>query len=201
MFYTFFPWNHYFSRKMKFSTNKKKKKLPKPIKGAVPNRWTFRFPYLRAMIENIIVIVCLSVWFHLIGDDLNWEELPIACLSVWFHLISFLSKNNGFLAKMCGTLKIDLSIHYNFCVEYFFPRSIFIDIKYKKWLWTLFFVSPLKIIFAGICIIIFVIIPCEKTFLWEKKCIYYMKSYLTLTFMGICTNGLVDPWTWLKNNN
>ena len=44
-------------------------------------------------------------------------------------LISFFLKNNGFRAKMCETLKIDLSICYNFLGKYFFPRSIFNDIK------------------------------------------------------------------------
>ena len=80
----------------------------------------------------------LSVWFDLIWDDLNWEKLPIVCLSVGFHLISFFSKNNGFRPKMRETLKIDLFIHYNFCKKYFFPISIFIDIKWKNLLKTFF---------------------------------------------------------------
>ena len=71
----------------------------------------------------------LSVWFYLIGDDLNWEKHPIVCLSVWFHLISFFWINNGFGAEMYETLKIYLFIFYNCCRKYFFPRSIFIDIK------------------------------------------------------------------------
>ena len=57
----------------------------------------------------------LSVWFHLIRDDLNWKKLPTVYLPVWFHTISFFSKHNGFRANMCGTLKIDLFIRYNFC--------------------------------------------------------------------------------------
>ena len=43
--------------------------------------------------------------------------------------ISIFLKNNGFKAKMCRTLKIDLFICYNLCRKYIFPRSIFIDIK------------------------------------------------------------------------
>ena len=89
-------------------------------------------------------IVCMSVWFHLTEDDLNWEKLPIVCLSFWFHLISFFSKNNGFRAKMNETLKIDLFVLYIFCGEYFFPRSIFIDIKWKNLLKTLFFSFDLE---------------------------------------------------------
>ena len=72
--------------------------------------------------------------------------------------ISFLLNNNGFRGKMCGTLKIDLFIRYHFCGKYFFPRTIFIDIKLKKnLLKTFFLVLTLKIKFAGILIIIFVI--------------------------------------------
>ena len=106
---------------------------------------------------EFVSIVCLSVWFHLIGDDLNREKLPAVCLSLQFHLISFFSKNNGFRAKMYKTLKIDLFIRNNFCTIYFFPRSVFIDIKLKNLLKTFFLVLSLKIKFAGIFIIIFVI--------------------------------------------
>ena len=77
----------------------------------------------------------------LIPFSRGWFELrktPIVCRSVWFHLISFFSKNNDFRAKMCGTLKIDLFIRYNFCEKYFFPRSIFIDIKWINLLKTFF---------------------------------------------------------------
>ena len=84
---------------------------------------------------KIMVVCCL---FHLIGDDLDWEKLPIVCLSVWNHLISFFSKNNCFREKMSSTLKIDLFIRYNFCTKYFCPRSIFIDIKWKNFLKTFF---------------------------------------------------------------
>ena len=82
----------------------------------------------------------LSVWFHSVGDNLNWEKLPIVCLSAWFHLISLFSRNNVFRAKMYRTLKINLSICYNFCKKYFFPGSIFIHIKWKNLLKT-FFIS------------------------------------------------------------
>ena len=80
----------------------------------------------------------------LVGDDLNWEKLPIVCLSVWFYLISFFSKNNTFSAKMCGTWKIDLFIRYNLCWKNYFPRSIFIDIKWKNLLKTFFCCFDLK---------------------------------------------------------
>ena len=72
----------------------------------------------------------LFVWFLLIRDDLNWGRLPIVYLSVCLNLILFFSKNNDFRTKMYRTLKIDLFIRYNFCENNFFPRLIFIDIKY-----------------------------------------------------------------------
>ena len=103
-------------------------------------------------------IVCLFFWFHLIVNDLNWEKLTIVCLSVWFYLISFFSKNNCFRAKICESLKIDLFIRCNFCRNYFFPRLIFIYIKWKKFLKNIFFlVLVLKFKFADIFMIIFVI--------------------------------------------
>ena len=86
----------------------------------------------------------INCWFHLIGDDLNWEKLPIVSLSVWIHLISFFMKNNGFRAKVCWTLKIDLFIRYNFCRKYLFPRSIFIDITWKNLLKTFFLCFDLE---------------------------------------------------------
>ena len=43
------------------------------------------------------------------------------------------------MAKMCTTLKIDLSIRYNYCRECFFPRSIFISKNEKSVLKTFFF--------------------------------------------------------------
>ena len=52
--------------------------------------------------------------------------------SVWFHLILYFLKYNGFMAKMYEILKIDLFNRYNFFRKYFFPRSIFIDIKWKN---------------------------------------------------------------------
>ena len=58
---------------------------------------------------------------------------------------------------MCGTLKIDLFIYYNFCCEYFFPISLFIDIKRENLLNKFFLVLALTIKFARIFIIIFVI--------------------------------------------
>ena len=86
----------------------------------------------------------LSVWFHLIGDDWNWEKLTIVCLSIWFHLVSFFLKNNGFRAIMYRTFNIDLFIRYNLCQKYLFPRSIFIDIKWKNLSKTFFFFLPWK---------------------------------------------------------
>ena len=71
--------------------------------------------------------------------------------------ISFFSKNNGIRVQMCRTLKIDLFICYNFHRQYFFPGSIFINIKWKNLLKTFFLVLTLKIKFPGIFIIIFVI--------------------------------------------
>ena len=71
--------------------------------------------------------------------------------------ISFFSKNNGLIVKMYRTLKIYLCIPYNFCEDYFFPRSIFIDIKWNNLLKTFFLVLTLKIKFTDILIIIFVI--------------------------------------------
>ena len=56
-----------------------------------------------------------------------------------FFLISFFSNNNGFRENMCRTSKIDLFILHNFCRNYFFSRSIFIDIKWKNLLKTFFF--------------------------------------------------------------
>ena len=94
-----------------------------------------------------------NVLLHLTGDYMNWEKLPIMCLSVWFHLFAFFSKNNGFRAKICGTVKKDLFSHYNFCGKYFFPRWIFIDIKLKYSL-KIFFSFVFK---NQIFIIIFVI--------------------------------------------
>ena len=82
------------------------------------------------------------------------------CHGLWqflFLQISFFSKNVGFRVKMYGTSKIDLFIRYNLCRKYFFPRSIFIDIKWKKLSKTFFFlVFTLKIKFAGFFIIIFI---------------------------------------------
>ena len=40
---------------------------------------------------------------------------------------------------MHGASKIDLVIGYNFCRKYFFPRSIFIDIKRENLLKIIFF--------------------------------------------------------------
>ena len=45
---------------------------------------------------------------------------------------------------MYKTLKIDLFTRYNFCEKYFFPRSIFIDIKFKNLLKTLFVIFYLN---------------------------------------------------------
>ena len=71
----------------------------------------------------------------------EWFELTKAlhcCLSVWFRWISFISNNNGFRAKMYGTLEIDLFIRYNFCRKYFSARSAFMDIERKNLLKTFF---------------------------------------------------------------
>ena len=127
----------------------------------------------------------LSVWFYLIWDDFHWEKLPIGCLSLWFHLISFVSKNNDFRAKMPEILKIDLFIGYNFCSTYFFPRSIFIDMKWKKLIKNIFFFLTLKIKFASIFIIIFVISASKYVVLVsfkliEGKC--FSEVYPTLIY-------------------
>ena len=135
-------------------------------------------------------IVWLSVWFHSIGDDLNWEKVSIVCLSLWFHLISFFSKNNSFRAKMCKTLKTDLFIRYNFCKKYFFPRSIFVDIKWKNLLKTFFLVLTLKIKFSGIFIIIFLISASKYVGIVSFKLIGGK------CFSEVHQNRFVD-WIWL----
>ena len=97
------------------------------------------FPFNKGWFELRKTPYLIIVWFHSVGDDLNWGKLPIVCLSVWFHLISLFSESNHFRAKMYRTLNIDIFIRYNFCGQYFFPRSIFIDIKWKNFLKTFFF--------------------------------------------------------------
>ena len=82
---------------------------------------------------------------------------PLIGFSSFVFWIPFFLKNNGFRKKMYRTLKIDLFIRYNFCWKYFFPRSIFIDIRWKNLLKTFFLVLTLKIKFASIIIAIFVI--------------------------------------------
>ena len=105
-------------------------------------------------------IVCLISfnrgWFELRKTP---HRVPVSLIP---FKISFFSKNNSFRAKMYGILKIDLFIRYNCCTEYFFPRSIFIDIKWKNLLKTFFFkFLILKINFASILIIIIVISASE----------------------------------------
>ena len=59
--------------------------------------------------------------------------------------------------KMCGTLKIDLFIRYNFCDKIFFSSINIYRHKIKKnLLKTVFLLLSLKIKFAGIFIIIFI---------------------------------------------
>ena len=58
---------------------------------------------------------------------------------------------------MCGTSKVDPFMRYNFRGKYFFPRSIFMEIKSEKLDEKIFLLLNLKIKFAGILITIFVI--------------------------------------------
>ena len=89
---------------------------------------------------QFILLSYVSCYFFTLFSPWNPVLHSLSSLHFLFHLISFLSKNNGFRAKMYGTLKIDLFIRYNFCKTYFFPRSIFNDIKWKNLLKT-FFIS------------------------------------------------------------
>ena len=75
------------------------------------------------------MVVCVYLNQHAIGCKFELRKTPhrVPVSLIPFNLI--FSKNNGFWAKMYGTLKMDLFIRYNFYGKYFFPRSIFIDIK------------------------------------------------------------------------
>ena len=87
---------------------------------------------------------------------LNFLFPPLMSFGSLFLILFFL-KNNDFRAKMCGTLKINIFIRYNFCGKYFFPRSIFTDINGITCYKHFFLVLTLEIKFSGIFIIIFVI--------------------------------------------
>ena len=83
----------------------------------------------------------------LIPFNRGWFELRKTPHRVLVSLVPFnliFLENNGFRTKMCGILKIDLFIRYNFCRKCFFSRSIFIDIKWKNLLKTFFFSFELE---------------------------------------------------------
>ena len=115
-------------------------------------------PFNRGWFELRKIPHCVHVCLiPFIGIDLNWEKLRIVCLSIWFHLISFFSQNNCFRAKRCGTLKIDRFIRYNVSEKYFFFQINIYWHSMKKLVKNMFFsILTLKIKFASIFIIIFV---------------------------------------------
>ena len=73
-----------------------------------------------------------------------FKTAPLMGFRHFFLKISFFSKNYSFKAKMYWTSKIDLFIRHNFCEKYFFPRSMFIDIKCKNLLKTFLFSFDLE---------------------------------------------------------
>ena len=68
---------------------------------------------------------------HLFGTS------PVMDFGSFFLNLIFLE--NVFRAKICWILKIDIFIRYKFCGKYFFPKSIFIDMKWKNLLENYYF--------------------------------------------------------------